>query len=278
MFSLTNSVADNGGPVLALAKQRSGTIGGNTIVNSGDTVGQIDFFGSDGTEMVVLAEISGAVDGTPGANDMPGRLVFSTTADGAASPTEAMRINNQRELLIGTTTRTANGGVLQVSNGITFPATAVACTNANTLDDYEEGTWTPALVGTTAVAYNNQLGKYVKIGKMVHVQALLQTSSQTFTSTAATLQISGLPFTPNDNTGYYGTPGSASGQELNFDSASSTQSIAGDYLNTGISSNNIIFQITTKGTTRGEVRNLGFGTSGTGGCIVEFELTYYTTA
>jgi hypothetical protein len=94
MFSLVNSVADNGGSVIALGKQRSGTIGGNTIVNSGDNVGHIDFFGSDGTEMVALAEISARVDGTPGANDMPGRLVFSTTADGASSPTERMRIGS----------------------------------------------------------------------------------------------------------------------------------------------------------------------------------------
>ena len=102
-FSLTNSVADNGGPVIGLAKQRSGSIGGNTIVNSGDNVGQIDFFGSDGTEMVALAEISAFVDGIPGANDMPGRLVFFTTADGASSPTERLRIDSSGNVGIGTT-------------------------------------------------------------------------------------------------------------------------------------------------------------------------------
>ena len=153
-----------------------------------------------------------------------------------------------------------------------------AVASPNELDDYEEGTWTPALVGTTAVAYSNQAGKYVKIGRMVHVQGLLQTGSQTFSSTAAALLISGLPFAPNDNTGYLGTPGCVVAQELNFDSASNTESAAGDYLNTGISSSNITFQITSKESTRGQVRNLGWGTSGTGGCIAEFEITYYTTA
>jgi hypothetical protein len=44
--------------------------------------------------MVEAALIKAEVDGTPGANDMPGRLVFSTTADGASSPTERFRINN----------------------------------------------------------------------------------------------------------------------------------------------------------------------------------------
>ena len=47
------------------------------------------------------ASISVAVDGTPGANDMPGRLVFSTTADGASSPTERMRIDSDGKVGIG---------------------------------------------------------------------------------------------------------------------------------------------------------------------------------
>jgi hypothetical protein len=54
----------------------------------------LDFYGADGTNMVRAANILAAVDGTPGANDMPGRLVFSTTADGASSPSERMRINS----------------------------------------------------------------------------------------------------------------------------------------------------------------------------------------
>jgi hypothetical protein len=192
--------------------------------------------------------------------------------------TERARIDSSGRLLVGTSSANANGGILQLTSGITFPATAVAASNANTLDDYEEGTWTPALVGTTAVSYSNQVGKYVKIGKMVHVQAMLQTASQTFSNTASSLQISGLPFLPNDNTGYLGTHGSVSAQELNFDAASNTQSANGDYITTSIVSSNIGFGIITKGTTRGEIRNLGFGASGTGACIVEFELTYYTTS
>ena len=81
-------------PFLVFGKTRSTTVGGNTIVQSGDALGGISFQGSDGTELVSAAEIRAIVDGTPGANDMPGRLVFSVTRDGASSPTEAMRINN----------------------------------------------------------------------------------------------------------------------------------------------------------------------------------------
>ena len=81
-------------PQITLQKSRSGTIGSQTVVVSGDEVGQISFEGSDGTAFRVAANITAAVDGTPGANDMPGRLVFSTTADGASSPTERMRITS----------------------------------------------------------------------------------------------------------------------------------------------------------------------------------------
>jgi hypothetical protein len=140
MFSLVNSVADNGGPVIALGKQRSGTIGGNTIVNSGDNVGHIDFFGSDGTEMVTLAEISARVDGTPGANDMPGRLVFSTTADGAATPTERLRITS--------------AGVLQVADAGDITVGTTTGTKIGTATTQKLGFWdkTPVVQPTTGIS------------------------------------------------------------------------------------------------------------------------------
>ena len=84
-----------------------------------------------------------------------------------------MRLDYSGSLLIGTTTANANGGILQLKSGITFPATAVAASDANTLDDYEEGTWEPriaddgtAFVGTT---YNGRNGIYRKVGSLVYV-------------------------------------------------------------------------------------------------------------
>jgi hypothetical protein len=67
-------------------------------VQSGDGIGLLTFEGSDGTSFIEAASIAAQVDGTPGTNDMPGRLVFSTTADGASSPTERMRIRNTGRL------------------------------------------------------------------------------------------------------------------------------------------------------------------------------------
>jgi hypothetical protein len=59
--------------------------------------------GDAGTSGVQAASISAYVDGTPGTNDMPGRLVFSTTADGASTPTERMRITSAGDVGIGGT-------------------------------------------------------------------------------------------------------------------------------------------------------------------------------
>ena len=98
----------NGSPYgadILFTKSRSGTIGTNTIIQDGDEIGVIWFAGANGTGYDFAASIKGIVDGTPGASgDMPGRLVFSTTADGASSPTERARINNT-----GYLTGTVNG-------------------------------------------------------------------------------------------------------------------------------------------------------------------------
>ena len=94
-LSITRNSANNGGPVFIFGKTRTATVGGTTVVQSGDSLGELRFYGADGTDRDSQAAlIKAEVDGTPGSNDMPGRLVFSTTADGAASPTERLRIDN----------------------------------------------------------------------------------------------------------------------------------------------------------------------------------------
>jgi len=101
---ITRNSANTASPRLAFAKSRSASIGGNTIVISGDSIGEVLYSGNDGANFITGAAITAEVDGTPGLNDMPGRLVFSTTADGAASPTERMRIDSSGRLLLGTST------------------------------------------------------------------------------------------------------------------------------------------------------------------------------
>jgi hypothetical protein len=89
---------------LTFAKSRGGSLGTQGLIADGNTIGSILFEASDGTQLRRAALISAAVDGTPGADDMPGRLVFSTTANGASSPTERMRIDSTGRFYLGATT------------------------------------------------------------------------------------------------------------------------------------------------------------------------------
>jgi len=83
-----------------IGKSRGGVVGTQTIVQDGDDVGYISFRGSGGTFFRTAAEIQVSIDGTPGASDMPGRLVFSTTPDGSTSPVERLRIDSAGKLNI----------------------------------------------------------------------------------------------------------------------------------------------------------------------------------
>lgn len=102
-ISLTRNSNDASGAVLALVKTRGITVGSNTIVQNGDGLGQIVFVGADGTDTETPgASIQAVIDGMPGANDMPTALDFYTTADGSASASLRVRVNNQGAVSIGT--------------------------------------------------------------------------------------------------------------------------------------------------------------------------------
>jgi len=98
----------------------------------------------------------------------------------------------------GNTLLTASG-LIYANAGIAFPATQVASGNANTLDDYEEGSWTPTDVSGAGLSFSTTSAQYVKIGQLVYVQGYL-----TFpvTSSTATVIIGGLPFALNGNNHY----------------------------------------------------------------------------
>ena len=101
--SIISNSNDTTGAYLFLSKQRSGSSGGTTIVQDGDTLGQIRFLGMDGTDYDnAAASIECNVDGTPGSNDIPGLLRFFTGDGGTLS--ERLRIDSSGRLLAGTTT------------------------------------------------------------------------------------------------------------------------------------------------------------------------------
>jgi hypothetical protein len=123
LFDISRFSDNAFGPNFYLVKSRNGTIGSNTIVANGDNLGNINWVGANGTGFTDAASIKAEVDGTPGAsNDMPGRLVFSTTADGSGSATERMRITSAGVVRIGDDSypylEIANGGSTDVLSGI----------------------------------------------------------------------------------------------------------------------------------------------------------------
>jgi hypothetical protein len=144
-------------------------------------------------------------------------MSFRTNGSG-----EAMRIDSSGNVLVGKTTTTANGGDLQVSKGITFPATQSAQSDANTLDDYEEGTFTPTVAGTTTAGtgtYSVQIGRYVKIGKQVTVWVRLTWSAHTGTGKGV---IANLPFTSQSISGGNHPFAATVGYEINYDTPANT--------------------------------------------------------
>jgi hypothetical protein len=122
-----------------------------------------------------------------------GNIVFATNNNGGVSESnviERMRLNSTGALVLAGGTTSANG------IGITFPASQSASSDANTLDDYEEGTWTPTAVGGTSAGtttYAGQAGNYTKVGNMVTANGYLSVSGMTGTGNI----LISLPFTAN---------------------------------------------------------------------------------
>lgn len=92
-ISQFSRTSDTSGPLISLYRARSGA----APVQDDDTLGGLLFVGlASGPTFPFAASITAEVDGIPGSNDMPGRLIFAVTADGSSTPTEALRITNDK--------------------------------------------------------------------------------------------------------------------------------------------------------------------------------------
>jgi hypothetical protein len=108
--------------------------------------------------------------------------------------TDGTRITASTTIAVGGATPSASG------SGITFPATQSASSDANTLDDYEEGTWTPTYSPNTgsfgSITYGRQKGFYQKIGNTVYLQMYIYLSGFSIGTATNGVRVDGLPFTP----------------------------------------------------------------------------------
>jgi hypothetical protein len=154
-------VAAATGPTNFFAKSRNATTGSHTVVQDGDILGAVSWAGSDGAKFVEAARIESRVDGSPSTSDMPGRLMFYTTADGAQSPTERMRLDS--------------------AGLVTGSGTSLGAWTS----------WTPTISnGTWALGNGTATGVYCRIGKIVHFSLRVTLGSTSVTDATNILQVS----------------------------------------------------------------------------------------
>ncbi len=119
IFRASNGTTSSG---LYLGKSRNASVGGFTVVQNGDELGKISFSGDDGTDYnTPAAVIVAKVSATPGSNDMPGSLIFQTTADAAAAVSDRMTINHAGAIRFhnygaGTLTTDSSGNITATSD------------------------------------------------------------------------------------------------------------------------------------------------------------------
>ncbi len=198
----TNTIINGNNTGLTLGMSVRG--GGNNI--SGVCI--------QGTNTCILVSNLRGVDGVGcSANNITGLYL---EGDAGATGVEITGQASDTVVLFGFTTG-FSGGNLFVDNGIRtvklqvgvmnlqgvkFPATQNPSSNPNTLDDYEEGTWTPVVKGSsTAGTYELALaeGKYTKVGNTVAISCRIKAASSVTGGGTGTLTVSALPFTYNGN-------------------------------------------------------------------------------
>ena len=198
------------GSSLILAHAR-GSAASPTAVAENDELGKIRFHGYDGVDFNNHgAQIAAFVDGTVESDAMPGRLVFYTTPTGKPNAIERMRIASDGRIILP-----AN------SPGIAFEGndTSGAAVTSKSLDDYEEGTWTPVVSdasGNNATIDTSSTGGiYTKVGRSVTVTARINCSSVAGLANDG-LRITGFPFTATQQNNTIEFIGTVSANNINY--------------------------------------------------------------
>jgi hypothetical protein len=166
---------------------------GNTFIGTSGSTGSVGcgYYMTTGSDNVIVGGYTGNLNSYD-MRTLSNRVVIS---DGLG--------NRQLTMYDGGTVALGNSAVPQAGTGITFPATQSASSDANTLDDYEEGDWTPVLAGssgTSGQSYSRQKGKYTKVGRLVTCTFdVVLTAVGTVSGEA---RITGLPFTVASDEGF----------------------------------------------------------------------------
>jgi hypothetical protein len=161
-------------------------------VNTDEGMGVINFFRSGNDDSYrARVQIAGVVGSTGTAGRHGGYLSIRVAADGQTDPAQVVRFNPSGTVILKDADASATG------TGITFPATQSASTNANTLDDYEEGTFSPVIQSDTTGQFTmtTQYGRYTRVGNLVTFVAYVEWSSR---PSGGSVTLANYPFNINN--------------------------------------------------------------------------------
>jgi hypothetical protein len=182
----TNNITNGADGTNAIQEKMRIDHDGNVGIGTKTPLFKLDVFGADNANLIMSRNSNGSSSIRIQSNAAGSYIV----SEGAiplitlVNSSERMRIN---DFGIGL------GGASPTSGtGIMFPASQSASSNANTLDDYEEGTWTPNVNGSASGTFTTKVGTYVKIGKQVTIWFRCDTGNSG--TGGATQYIDGLPF------------------------------------------------------------------------------------
>lgn len=166
--------------------------------SGGMDIAAADTFAIAGTDVLDATTLGAAVVNSSLTSLGTVASLVATTADINAGTVDAV-IGGTTPAAGAFTTVGATGLITATGGQIAFPATQVPSAGANVLDDYEEGTWTPALTfatpGDESIILGTAKGRYTKIGRQVICAMEVVTSTFTHTTAAGAINITGLPFT-----------------------------------------------------------------------------------
>jgi hypothetical protein len=164
----------------------------NTLLGRNSSIGTIEAISQSkfGTPAMIDQAIIDLVGGAPGALNTLIELAAALNNDAIFAATVTNLLNSKATLINPIFT-----GIINNSGGrIQFPVTEISSADPNCLDDYEEGTFTPVVIGLTTAGvgtYTTQSGTYTKIGRIVFFNIFVEWSSHTGTGE---IRVSGLPF------------------------------------------------------------------------------------
>ena len=211
--------------VTTIAGATSGADANKVKIESGDTLEIVNgsqTINRTGNGVAQTIQNSGTTVGEIGVNSTDNMYFVSTNTgfklgkdESAVIPAQSGGSNNDNALDLGFST--VRWKDLYLSGGLKIGGTG----SANTLDDYEEGSWTPVWANGSGQTYNLRVGRYTKIGNSVTVWCNIITSSMN--SQTGDAHVGGLPFPVVNITNFYAT-GAVNGDN-NWDTNLSTQNL-----------------------------------------------------